>query len=332
MTAFLAMIGDTWRLSRKQVVFIILLVLLTLLAGFMIAVVKVNTTDDGELVLGDIFSDRPENRLAASQWYQGYRLVNRLGQERPPEGVKFDSPEWDEYQERVKARRKETTDNLAPPSRLERSVVGWHYFTQSIMVVIAMWLFIAAAAGYFPGLMEAGAIDVVLSKPMGRLKIFAGRFVGGLVFLGGAVLLFQLIMYVGLGLRTGIWYGGAFASITPIMFTAALLYSVVAFLGILSRSAVFALTVGYFLYIAVDSGLKIFSQVQLMGELEDYPFFDNLAIWLREWIPNFSTLQELSTASVLAIPDFDWRPFYIGGLWLAASLSAGFFIFKRRDF
>ena len=51
-------------------------------------------------------------------------------------------------------------------------VVGW----------IGVMLAIIATAGFFPAFMQRGAVDVLLSKPMSRAKVFLGKYLGSMVF------------------------------------------------------------------------------------------------------------------------------------------------------
>ena len=330
MRAFWAIVADTWRLSRKQVVFVILLVIMLLLAIGMVGIFRVTTDDEGNKQFRFIGSENNSN-AGIEMWLEGYSRfeVFEDSSQRPKKDA--GDEEWEKFIEAQEQRKAEFAEKRSGLDRFELWVIGWHFLAQVIMVTISMWLFIAAAAGYFPGLMEAGCIDVVLSKPRSRLLIFCGRFVGGLMFLAGAILAFQVIMVVGMGIRTGIWHTGLFLSIFPIMFTAALLFSVLALLGIMSRSTVLALVVGYFLYLAVDSVLAILFMQQSMGELE-WAWLDSLTSALRDWVPNFSNLKSLATLSALEIPDFDWQPFYVGGGWFVAAIGAAYWIFRRRDF
>ncbi|MEZ4375635.1 MAG: hypothetical protein R3B07_32795 [Polyangiaceae bacterium] len=60
MNAFLAIVGDTWRQSKQQVVFFVLAAGLLVVAGISIFAFKVRTTDSNEKVVWIPFGDNKE--------------------------------------------------------------------------------------------------------------------------------------------------------------------------------------------------------------------------------------------------------------------------------
>ena len=58
-----------------------------------------------------------------------------------------------------------------------------HLFLSAILGWIGMILMIVATAGVFPGMMESGAIDVVLSKPISRARLFLYKYISSMVVL-----------------------------------------------------------------------------------------------------------------------------------------------------
>ncbi len=220
MRAFLAIVGDTARLARSQTVFYVLAALLVLMsAGFVIAVKSVDKAR-GEKYLTFIFGE-PKDRHLETTWYSGYAASAQIN---------VDQEDLSDNESR-RDRMEKVMKEASGLSRYERAVQGWHYSAQLVLFMITMWLFLAACAGYFPGLMKEGAVDVVLAKPVPRWLVFLGRFVGGLILLAIVLLVAQTILFVGLGVKTGIWHAGAYASFPLLMFVAALLYAIIALLA-----------------------------------------------------------------------------------------------------
>lgn len=113
---------------------------------------------------------------------------------------------------------------------------------------IGMWLTWAAAilalvttAGFFPNLIEAGAIEVHLSKPISRTRLFLTRYFTGLLFVALQVAVFAVASYLVLGLRGGVWKPTVLLAIPIVVLFFSYLYGVCVLLGVLTRSTIAAL-------------------------------------------------------------------------------------------
>ncbi len=321
MSAFLAIVGDTARLARSQTVFYILAGLLLLISSGFVIAVKTAENEKGEKYLTFIFGE-PKDRHLEMAWYGGYAEAAQLDARN--ENV-------DDHEDR-QARREEIMREASGLGRFDRAVQGWHYSAQITLFTITMWLFLAACAGYFPGLMKEGAVDVVLAKPVPRWLVFFGRFIGGLFLLAVVLLVAQTILFAGLGMKTGVWYLGAYASFPLLMFVAGLLYAVIALLGIAFNSSNLALFGGYFLYLGVDTVMAILIGLRKEGAFDDFETFAKIIDGVQASIPNFSMLKSLACVSVLSVPTFPWQPFLVATAWLVGALGVGYFVFRRRDF
>lgn len=121
---------------------------------------------------------------------------------------------------------------------------SWIYTTFGI----GMWLTWAAAilalvttAGFFPNLIEAGAIEVHLSKPISRTRLFLTRYFTGLLFVALQVAVFAVASYLVLGLRGGVWKPTVLLAIPIVVLFFSYLYGVCVLLGVLTRSTIAAL-------------------------------------------------------------------------------------------
>jgi ABC-type transport system involved in multi-copper enzyme maturation permease subunit len=99
-------------------------------------------------------------------------------------------------------------------------------------LLLMCWL----TAGFFPRMQERGSIDLLLSKPIGRVALFAGRYAGcALVALTVATLFFAG-NYLVLGAKTGIWIPAFLLTIPASLFTYLALLSLMALLSLAGRS------------------------------------------------------------------------------------------------
>jgi ABC-type transport system involved in multi-copper enzyme maturation permease subunit len=197
---------------------------------------------------------------------------------------------------------------------------------------LSMILFLAACAGYYPAMLEAGAIDIVLAKPIDRLRVFLGKYVGGLALYAAAIAVTYLILFVGIGMRTGVWHAGIFLVMPLQIVAAAVLYAILAALGVVSRSSTLCLVVGLAFYLVIDMIVGALITFEQMGAFTELPALEKISVVLRYTLPNFGMLKANAAASVLNIPVMQWQPFVVAAAWLVGALAFGYWRFSRTDY
>ncbi len=134
-------------------------------------------------------------------------------------------------------------------------VVGW----------IGVMLAIIATASFFPAFMQRGAIDVLLSKPMTRAKVFLGKYVGSMVFVLLQATLFGVLTFVVMGVRWGTWLPGYLLIIPLLVILFSYLYCVSVWAAVVMRSTIAAI------FLSIGAWV-VFAGVQSMDDaLELYP-------------------------------------------------------------
>jgi hypothetical protein len=114
------------------------------------------------------------------------------------------------------------------------------------------------------------------------------------------------------------------------LFSAALLYAVVAVIGVITRSTVLSLLGGYAYYLVVDTGIQLLQRLDRIGL--KLGWLDQTARVSRWIFPAFGRLRDTASAAVLHIPIFEWQPILVGAGWLAGLLGLGYLMFRRIDF
>ncbi|MBI4717769.1 MAG: ABC transporter permease [Planctomycetes bacterium] len=114
---------------------------------------------------------------------------------------------------------------------------------------IGVILMIVATANMFPNLMERGAVDVLLAKPLGRPRLFLYKYLAGMTFV-----LFQAALFVGstflvLGFRWRVWVPGYLLCIPLLVLLFSYLYCVSVLVAVRTRSAVAATLVTLFAWV-----------------------------------------------------------------------------------
>ena len=112
----------------------------------------------------------------------------------------------------------------------------------------AIGLALLSTASIFPDFIAEGSIGISLSKPVGRLRLFLLKYLGGLLFVALQVAAFTLIVFLALGLRIGEWNLTVFWAVPVVTFVFSLIYCVAVWIGVWSRSTLFALLGAFLLW------------------------------------------------------------------------------------
>jgi ABC-type transport system involved in multi-copper enzyme maturation permease subunit len=136
------------------------------------------------------------------------------------------------------------------------------YFYKMIFVEIgirywlslfAMILAIISTGEIFPDLMTSGSIDLFVSKPISRLRLFITEYAAGLWFVALQVTIFSAACFLVIGLRGGVWEPGLFLAVPIMVCFFSYLFSVCVLLGVVTRSTVAAILLTLLFWFFVGS-------------------------------------------------------------------------------
>jgi hypothetical protein len=129
-----------------------------------------------------------------------------------------------------------TTEALYKLLFLQFGVGFWLAWVSTILALVT-------TAGMIPDFVTGGAIDLTLSKPIGRVRLFLTKYTAGLLFVALQVTTFTVASFVVLGFRAGAWEPGLFLAIPIMILFFSYLFCVSALVGLLTRSTIAALIV-----------------------------------------------------------------------------------------
>jgi ABC-type transport system involved in multi-copper enzyme maturation permease subunit len=113
----------------------------------------------------------------------------------------------------------------------------WLTWAASILALIS-------TASIFPDFLASGSIELTLSKPISRLRLFLTKYVAGLLFVGLQVLAFSLASFLVIGIRGGTrdsWEPSILLAIPVVLVFFSYLFCICVLLGLLTRSTVASL-------------------------------------------------------------------------------------------
>ena len=110
-------------------------------------------------------------------------------------------------------------------------------------IVVGQWLTwlatilaLISTASIFPDFLAGGAIDLYLSKPIGRVRLFLTKYLTGLLFVTLQVTIFTTGSFFVLGWRGRVWEPGLFWAIPVVVLFFSYLFSICVLFGIWTRS------------------------------------------------------------------------------------------------
>jgi ABC-type transport system involved in multi-copper enzyme maturation permease subunit len=106
---------------------------------------------------------------------------------------------------------------------------------------LAALLALISTGGMFPEFISSGCIELTLSKPIGRIRLFLTQYLAGLLFVALQVGVFCWASFLVLGLRANVWEPWLFLAVPLVVCFFSFLFSVCAMLGVWTRSTVAAI-------------------------------------------------------------------------------------------
>lgn len=106
---------------------------------------------------------------------------------------------------------------------------------------IATILALVSTAGIIPEFISSGSIELSLSKPIGRFRLFVTKYLAGLMFVVLQVMVFSLGAFLVIGLRGKVWEPRLFLAVPIVVALFSYVYSICVLLGVLTRSTIASL-------------------------------------------------------------------------------------------
>jgi ABC-type transport system involved in multi-copper enzyme maturation permease subunit len=157
-----------------------------------------------------------------------------------------------------------------PPDEFYKSIfvqIGISVWLSWLATILAL----ISTAGIFPDLLTSGSIDLLISKPIGRLRLFLTEYMAGLLFVALQVTIFSMASFLVLGLRGGAWEPGLFLAVPLVVCFFSYLFSVCVLLGVVTRSTVASLLLTLMFWFlvwaigATENSLLMFKTMQQEG-------------------------------------------------------------------
>jgi ABC-2 type transport system permease protein len=209
--------------------------------------------------------------------------------------------------------------------RLVRQV---HASIAAFLYTVAMFLAVFASAGLVPTIFEPGRIELLLSKPVSRVHILLGRYVGNLLVVALNVTYLAVGVWLVFGSKTGVWNSSFLGVIGTTVFMFAVLLAVVVLVGVLTESPAVATM--------LPVGLMVISPILAQRSIAERLLSSE---WSRQlwralyWIfPKVFDIGRINMDTVMGRPIGSLMPFWTSAAFAAGVLALGLYAFSRRDY
>jgi len=210
-------------------------------------------------------------------------------------------------------------------------VGAFEYLIVSPLTGLCLLLAIFSSASFVPNMMEKGNIDLLLSKPVSRNQLLLGKYFGGILVVFLNVFFLILGTWIIVSVKFGYWnYSFLIISLT-ITFTFAVLYSLIVFLGVLTRSPVLGMMVAYLIYIILSP--LLFAYKEKLHILISGDIIKAVLNGLYYIIPQTSELTGKMSFDLAAGNSLtNYQPVLTSLIFLILLLSFSMVLFRKKDF
>ena len=179
------------------------------------------------------------------------------------------------------------TERFNPLSQVGRAnLIGAtiYLLAATVMGLIGITLIIIATAGVFPAFMQRGAVDVLLSKPISRPRLFLCKYLSGMVFVVLQAVIFFGLTFLVMGGRWGVWAPGYLMSIPLFVLLFSYVYCVSVLVAIKTGSPVAAILISLFCWMLFPLIHQSPAVFEAFPELKERTMLYT-AVRVVSWIP-----------------------------------------------
>ncbi len=119
--------------------------------------------------------------------------------------------------------------------RLEKNIFGDFGMLAGLVISVIV------TAGFIPSILRKGALDLYVSKPVGRVQLLLMKYCGGLVYVVLLATFTVLGVWLAVGIKSGVWAPGFLLMIPILTFYFAVLYAFSTLIAVLTRNNLVAI-------------------------------------------------------------------------------------------
>lgn len=219
---------------------------------------------------------------------------------------------------------KEGNDGMAIDEILGRIQAG----IAIVLYIIGLSMSIFATSDNIPSLLKTGSIDLIVTKPISRFNILAGRFFGSLAVVSANILYLILFSWIIFSAEFEIWNFNYLYSALIIILVYSALFTLVMFFGFLTKNGMISMMISFaVIFISPVLMFREYFYTSLSSEL-----IRNLVDFTYYIIPKVSDLGEIIINLNMKEPVETLMPVWSSVIFGVIMFYASYLVFKRKDF
>lgn len=213
---------------------------------------------------------------------------------------------------------------------VHQSVMSLQAVMTSVSYLLVLIFCIISSASFIPSMVDKGTIDLLISKPLSRFKILLSKYLGAVIFVALSLVYFIGAIWLILSLKSGFWNFSFLFTILSLTFAFAVMYSIVAFIGLTTQSSVIAILINLFL-------LFVLCPLLAARETIIFTFVTNEAVrfifnFLYYIFPKPGEINDITIKLIVHEPVTSWQPAITSFLFCAALMSYSTYYFSKKDY
>jgi ABC-type transport system involved in multi-copper enzyme maturation permease subunit len=196
---------------------------------------------------------------------------------------------------------------------------------------LGLLLAIFSSASFIPVLLEKGNIDLFLSKPVSRVQLLIGKYLGVVLYVFINIFILVLGVWLIISIKFGYWDASFLTLSIVITFVFAVLYALILFFGVLTKSSILGMMIAYLIFLILSPLMLLYKEK--LNELVSGELIKALLDGLYFIIPQTAELMgtvliDLSMGKGIV----NIQPVLTSFLFLILFLVFSLFLFRRKDF
>jgi ABC-type transport system involved in multi-copper enzyme maturation permease subunit len=211
---------------------------------------------------------------------------------------------------------------------LETVILGVQSAVAVMLFTGGIFMSLFATSNLIPTLLQPGFIDLFISKPVSRLQILSGRFLGAIAIVAFNIIYLITGTWLIISLKTGIWSMGLLLAGVMIIITFIILYTLMTFLGLITKSGPFALM---FTYLIIFISPLLLQRDHIYALLSS-SIYGNIIDAFYYLLPKTAELGAITQHLVSGIAVYNWMPLWSSLLFAVVIYAASSVIFIKKNF
>jgi len=209
-------------------------------------------------------------------------------------------------------------------------VVGFEIVMLNISYLLIITFCLISVSSFIPSMLEKGNIDLLLSKPISRANIILGKFSGGVILVFLSLVYLIGFVWLILSAKSGYWHFPFLYSILWLTLSFAVIYSLVIFLGLTTKSTILTIIITLFLVFVITPFLAVREETIFTIINNDViKFIINFFYYI---FPKPSDINIICTDIITGEPVKSYQPLITSLLFMITMLSVSILYFKKKDY